>query len=338
MCSFPRNRSADPTGPILPVTRRTLVGSLAAGLSLAALPYRPAGAQSGENARAIYARLRDPTAILLPLTRGRIRLVFADGAPGVDRAAVIGWIKRAAAAVTTYFGRYPVAEHGLVVFAQDEAKVGHATTWGFAGPITRIFVGRDTPPAAFARDWVLVHEMLHTALPDLPEDSTWLLEGNATWVEPIARVMAGQLTAAEMWRETVSGMPRGLAPAAAGGLDGTRDHERLYWGGAIFWLLAEMAIHQATGGKRSLRDALRAINRASGGNATDWTPEQMMRVGDGAIGGDALTKLHAAMRDKPAAIDLLALFAALGVKGSGRGVTFDDRAPLAALRHSLARA
>ncbi|MFX6815345.1 hypothetical protein ABTH42_19380, partial [Acinetobacter baumannii] len=83
-----------------------------------------------------------------------------------------------------YFGRWPIKSYGLLVVDQPGDKVGHATTYGFAGSATRIFVGHDADVAAFDRDWILVHEMMHAALPNLPRRALWLQEGSATWLEP----------------------------------------------------------------------------------------------------------------------------------------------------------
>lgn len=56
----------------------------------------------------------------------------------------------------------------------------------------------------------------------------------STWIEPVARAQAGNLPVAKVWREAIDGMPEGVRPVAAGGMDGTREWGRLYWGGATF--------------------------------------------------------------------------------------------------------
>lgn len=274
----------------------------------------------------------------LDLIGGRIHVVF-DEADGIDRKRVLDWIHRGARAIETYFGRYPAARHVIVVIAEDGRKVGHATTWGRNGSsLTRIHVGRDTDEDAFLRDWVLVHEMVHVSLPDLPRRALWLQEGSATWIEPVARVQAGQLPPEAIWSQAVAGMPKGQPAAGAGGMDGTDVWGRLYWGGATFWLRAEVAIHEASHGRRGLRDAMRAIARASGGNVVEWTPERMMREGDAAVGNDALSSLYRRFAVQAMPTDLDALFARLGVEPTPHGIAFDDRAPLAALRRKIGEA
>jgi hypothetical protein len=287
---------------------------------------------------AIYAALRKQKGQPLDIRGGRINIVFADEAPGIDRNRVIAWIRTAATAVSIYFGRFPVRDYGLLVVAQPGDSVGHATTYGYGGSATLIHVGVEADEAAFARDWVLVHEMVHTALPNLPRRALWLQEGNATWVEPVARAQAGQLPAAEVWRQALRGMPYGLKDTARGGLDGTSDWGQLYWGGAIFWLKAEISIYERTHGRLTLRDALRAINRASGGNGSEWSPEEMMAAGDRATGTTALGELYRTFSTTGIETDLRSLFEGLGVSaGPGSEILFNRQARLAELTRRIVR-
>jgi hypothetical protein len=287
----------------------------------------------------MYAALDAGPGHTISIGGGSLRIVFADGAPGLNRQRTLDWIHRSAVAVTTYFGRYPVREHGLLVFANSDAQVSHGVTYGYRGPATQVSVGIDATADTFARDWVMVHEMTHTALPNLPRCALWLQEGNATYVEPIARAQAGQISAESVWRDSVIGMPHGLPSPGDVGMDGTHTWGRLYWGGAMFWLSAEIAFYEQTDGKRSLRDALRAINRASGGNQTLWLPEQMMQVGDDATRTKVLTTLYQQFAGARMAPDLDKIFARLGVIRRTDGqIEFDDRAPLASLRRAMTHA
>jgi len=319
--------------------RRSLMLALGIGAVGVASIGSSLAAESYDDPRDIYAALRQQPAVPIRMGGRTINVVFADGSPGVDRVRTLAWIRHGAMAVEHYFGQLPVTDYGLLVIAEDSDTVGHATTFGYAGSVTRIRVGTQATDAAFARDWVLVHEMMHTALPDLPRRALWLQEGNATWVEPVARVIAGQLPVSEVWRQAIAGMPTGEPRPGDGGMDGTREHGRLYWGGATFWLLAEIAIIEQSRGKHVLRDAMRAINRASGGNTADWAPERVMAVGDQATGTNALAGLYAAFSTSPVRTDLADLFARLGVAaGPGRTVVFDDTAPLSAVRRRITAA
>jgi hypothetical protein len=319
------------------LTRRHCALIAMAALSAGASFARPAAGKSYDSPDSLYEALKAQPQTRLRVGGGTIDVVFADRASGIDRARVLAWVNSSAEAVSTYFGRFPVPHLGLLVIADDGDQVGHASTFGFAGSATRIHVGRGAGDDAFARDWVLVHEMVHLALPNLPRRNLWLQEGNATYVEPIARAQAGQLEGASVWRWSIEGMPKGEPMAGDQGLDHTATWGRTYWGGATFWLLADMSIYQRTRGRRTLQDALRGINHASGGNTAEWSADQVMAAGDAATGTDVLAKLYAREKDTPVPTDLDAIFRELGVAESGGQIVFDEQAPMAAFRRGLTR-
>ncbi|MGC1305144.1 MAG: hypothetical protein WA840_22480, partial [Caulobacteraceae bacterium] len=269
---------------------------------------------------------------------GEIDVRFADGAPGLDRAPVLAWIRKSAVAVSTYFGRYPVPRVGLLIVAEDDDRIRTGTTFGFDGSAIRVHVGRHAGADAFGKDWILVHEMTHLALPTVPRRSLWVQEGNAVYVEPIARTQAGQLDPHEVWRWSLVGMPKGQPGAGDPGMDHTHAWGRTYWGGAAFWLQADVAIRERTHGRLGLQTALRAINRQSGGNTADWSVDQVMAAGDAATGGTELSDLYARMKDAPVPIDLDALFARLGVSLKDGQAMFDDHAPEAWIRRAITAA
>jgi hypothetical protein len=109
----------------------------------------------------------------------------------------------------------------------------------------------------------------------------------------------------------------------------------MYWGGALFWLEADMAIRQRTSNRRRLEDALRGIQAGGGSIAVSWDVPRALRVGDEATGLSVLADLHDRRREPPFAADLDALWKSLGVVPGGGAVTFDDEAPLAWLRRAL---
>ena len=122
----------------------------------------------------------------------------------------------------------------------------------------------------------MVHEMVHTALPDLDERYAWLSEGLAVYVEPIARVQAGDLTAAEIWQAMMRDMPKGLPQAGDQGLDNTDTWGRKYWGGAMFCLLADIEIRKRTNNRLGLQDAMRGVLAAGGNHEKDWSIDRVL--------------------------------------------------------------
>jgi hypothetical protein len=332
----PTMRASPPHRLALPSLSRLGVFVLAASMALLALPSA-SHSQNYESARGLYAALANQKREVIKIGGGEINLVFADGAPGVHRAKVRAWVRKSAEAVTTYFGGFPVKTVGLLVIAGDGKRIGGGTTYGFETSAIRIHVGREAGDAEFARDWVMVHEMVHLALPTVEENSWWLLEGSATYIEPIARAQAGQLPITKVWGDTIRDMPQGLPQAGDKGLDFTPTHDRIYWGGALYFMLADVMIREQTNNRLGLRDALRAVNAQSGGNIADWPIADVVRVGDAATGTQVMTTLYQQMRDKPNPVDLAALFTRLGVRRSGDDVLFDDSAPAAAIRRAITK-
>lgn len=255
-----------------------------------------------------------------------------------DEAAVIGWIERSAKAVDAFYGRFPVPRVLVLVQPVNGRRTGFGTTMGSSGAAIEVPVGKDATEESLRDDWMLVHEMVHTALPDVTRRHHWLEEGIATYVEPLARAHAGLVTPKDLWREWVVGMPKGQPEAGDEGLDRTRTWGRTYWGGALFCLEADVAIRQRTNGKRSLTDALRAIVVQGGNISVSWPIEKVLEVGDAATGVPVLRETYARMAERPGRVDLERLWSQLGVRYEGSGVTFDDTAPLASIRKAMTEA
>ena len=307
----------------------------AGGLAIAASSPLRAIAQSDDDPEDIYNRLKQSLDLRLVVAGGNINVAIAGNVSPLDKHRIEVWVRRSASAIAAYFGRFSVEHWGLLVTLDDGEHIGPATTWGHPSSITHITLGRNVSESALHNDWVMVHEMTHLALPSLPQRNAWFMEGNATYVEPIARAQLGQLTPQEVWRWAVDDMPKGQPYDGDEGLDHTHTWGRTYWGGAMYWLLAEIAIYKNSEGRYRLQDALRAINRESGGNTSFWSVEQTIRVGDAAVRGDALSSLYRELKDRPITIDLHDALQQLGISEVDGAIRFDDRAPLARLRRSI---
>ena len=271
----------------------------------------------------------------LEIAGGTIKVAFAPGDIALPKEQVLDWVRMSAKAVSTYYGRFPVSSLRLLLVPVDGARIRGGTTWGYRGAAIRIPLGRDSTADVLRRDWVMVHEMVHTALPDLDQRHGWLSEGLAVYVEPIARVQAGDLTARAVWQDIMRDMPKGLPETGDQGLDNTGTWGRKYWGGAMFCLLADIEIRKRTDNRLGLQDAMRGVIAAGGNHELDWPLERILSTADKAVGVDVLTRLHNEMGPKPVTPDLAALWRDLGLKSQGESLEFDDTAPLAAIRKAI---
>jgi hypothetical protein len=269
---------------------------------------------------------------------GVVHAAFAPGDFALPKERIFDWIKTSAKAVSTYYGRLPVKSVKLLLVPVDGSRVRGGTTWGYRGAAIRVVFGRNSSEDDLRRDWVMVHEMVHLALPDMAERYNWLSEGLAVYIEPIARAQVGDLTAKEIWYAMMRDMPKGLPQIGDEGLDNTDTWGRKYWGGAIFCLLADVEIRKRTGNRFGLQDAMRGVLAAGGNHEVDWSIDHILATADKAVGVDVLTRLHNEMGGKPVAPDLDGLWRDLGVRAQGGSVEFDDTAPLAAIRTAITEA
>ena len=273
----------------------------------------------------------------LSIRGGDIRLIFDANEFALNVTQICAWVERSGLAVGNYFDGFPVRTVRIAFEAVDARNVATGAAYGSAdgGPLIVIKLGRTADQAALDRDWVMTHEMVHLAVPSVPERSHWLEEGIATYIEPIARAQLGQLSEEKVWNDMVRDMPQGLPKPGDRGLDRTPTWGRTYWGGALFCLLADVEIRQRTNNRMSLRDALRGVLTAGGNIQHDWTPEMIFAAADKATGVSVLGDLYRKMSTAPGIAELDGLWQRLGVSRGDNGVAFDGAAPLSEIREAM---
>jgi len=265
-----------------------------------------------------------------------IAVSFDGSSNSISRQDLLTWIRRAGEAVCTYYGKFPVSRTKLDVRIRGGAGVHSGTTFPDSDGYIRISVGEDTTVAQLNDDWMLTHEMIHLAFPSMARRHHWIEEGISVYVEPIARVQAGQLSAERMWHDVVRDMPQGEPESGDRGLDNTHTWGRTYWGGAMFCLLADVRIRQQTQNKKGLQDALRGILNAGGDINQEWDIEKAFAAGDKATGTTVLRDSYREMADKPSSVDLPALWKQLGISRDANGtIKFDSHAAMAQVRTAI---
>ena len=295
--------------------------------------YEAPASPTFQLAYSAFGRLRVQT-----LPDAPVQIAMTPGSFEAGDAAIVAWASACVRAVAGYYGQFPVRHLLVIVTPTGGNGVGFGTTMGGGGASISIAVGKNADAESLRDDWVLVHEMVHTALPDVEGPQHWLEEGLATYVEPLARARAGIVPAEELWGEWVRSMPNGLPQPGDRGLDNTHTWGRTYWGGALFCLLADVEIRARTHNTKSLDDALRGILRAGGNIATSWDMARITAEGDAATGVPVLADLYAKMGSSPAPVDLAAFWERLGIRTAGGRVVFDDRAPYAEARRAMSSA
>lgn len=269
--------------------------------------------------------------------KGVVEVAITPGERTLGNDAILTWVKAAASNVSLYFGRYPVPRALLIVLVGGRRGVGYGSGMGYGGASVMVSLGRTASAEDLKNDWVLTHEMSHLALPNLRREHHWLEEGMATYVELVARARSGALPPEVLWRDLMNGLPNGEKAAAERGLDGGAGWAATYWGGALFWFLADVTIRERTANQKGLEHALRGI-MANGTIADAWPVERLMRVGDEASGTEALREWYSRLGKGAYSVDLASYWKKLGLERRGGSVVFDDAAPLAAVRKAIAGA
>ena len=299
--------------------------ALKLALGLAWMLCRPAAA----------ADCPQPADETLKIEAATLCIVFGDADSSARKALLHEWVARSARIVADYYGRFPATLLVLKLRSMDGDGVGGGRTTNESGLMIQIRVGRDASAAALRDDWVLVHEMVHLALPEIGYTHSWLAEGLATYVEGVARAQSGNRDIADVWAEDRRSMPMGLPRPGEGGMDETRTWARTYWGGALFCLQADIALRRQSSNRAGLQSALQAILRDTGGYATERDIDSVLRLGDAATGTHVLEDLYQRGKATAVTTDLDALWKELGVPPDPNTQPFDDRAPLAPIRIAI---
>jgi hypothetical protein len=281
--------------------------------------------------RAAQGDDEQPHIVTLSLGGGEIEVQFAPGFDVGVREQALHWVNVSAGAVIDYFGRLPVPQLELLVQPVDGAGVRGGKSFGVPSPLVRIRLGRASGPEAFRSDWILVHELVHLAIPRVAPAHAWLHEGLATYVEALARGRAALISAATVWGGWRRLMPQGQPQPGDRGLDHTPTWARTYWGGALFCLLADVRMRQRGSPTAGLQQALQGVLAAGGDYRVAWTVTRILATADAAIGQSTLSDLYQQMKDSAAAVDLDSLWHELGVERS----SLRDDAPLAAVRRAI---
>jgi len=264
-----------------------------------------------------------------------MRIVYEGEPLEGSPTRVDDWVRRSAEMVTDYCGgEFPVPDLRIEIVVRSHGDVGFGQH--FDGRRLRIRVGSRVDEGTLRRDWVMVHEMLHTALPDLRRRHRWMQEGLSTYLESVTRSRAGYISEEEVWERWLRRMENGQPIPGDRGLDETPTWGRVYWGGALYWMSVDVELRRVSDGRVGLEDAVRGILARGGSSRARWSTERVVRAGDEATGTRVLSETYAAQAQSATRVDLDGLWRDLGIEPQPGGtVTLADDAPLSAVRRAI---
>jgi len=204
-----------------------------------------------------------------PVQGGTVHLAYQPTPLPEDE--LLHWVGLSVTALADYYGKLPMPDVLLVILTHE----GRGVRGMAQGNSVLMLPPKTMPRDELRNDWTLMHELTHLGFPCVPYAYHWVEEGLATWLEPIIRVRAGDFSQEQMWKDIVENLPPSFPD------ENTHDYNRYYWGGALFWFLADLRIRLTT--PYTLQTALQAIVRQGGNLTQDWTLERTLQTGDAAI-------------------------------------------------------
>lgn len=263
----------------------------------------------------------------LKLPTGTLVLAILPGLPDAVRSDLEPWLNTAAHTASLITGRLADPRVMVAVLptgpSDEPVQFGMATRGGGSGLL--LLVPSNAELDALRRDWVAVHELCHLYHPFVARDQAWLSEGLATYYQEVLRVRAGLQPASAAWQRFYEGSLRGrgsrrsLAEASAK-VKIEHDYPTIYWAGAAFALMADVALRERSGGKRSLDDVVAGLSSCCARSPVPMRVEALLPRMDEIAGIPVFTELAAKWVNGPTMPELEPLFARLGLRVDGERV------------------
>ena len=226
---------------------------------------------------------------MIPVAGARLRVTVLGSEPAVSEPDISSWIREAADAITTLYGRFPVPSPQILVVPQGPA--GEAVPWAQVlrggGAAAHFFVDQTRPLDEFREDWTAAHELSHMLLPYILRDDSWLSEGFASYYQNVLRARAGMLPRETAWQKLYDGFQRGREGTRGATLvEASRDmrkrgsYMRVYWSGATNALIADVELRRRSQGQQSLDAALGALAECCLPSDRAWTGSELFGLLD----------------------------------------------------------
>lgn len=279
--------------------------------------------------------------VALPVEGATLTVAGIDTARA-ERDAYQGWLRDSARLVAGLYGTFPVTAAQILLVGRGAGRdpVRFGLTSSASGASVLFFVDRDATADALRPDSTAAHEFVHLGQPVMPDADAWLAEGLAVYYEHVLRARAGVITPAAAWTVLHQGFARGRAdrtgrPLADDAAALRRDDHfsRVYWTGAAFALLADVALRERSSNARSLDDAVRAVHACCGDRARVFAGAEVLARMDALADRPVVSELARAIAGTEFP-SLDALYERLGLRVVGDRVELAP-APDAALRDAI---
>lgn len=271
-----------------------------------------------------------------------MRIVLMDEPVKASFAQLTAWLADTAKSNSRFWHHPPVKAPLVILIPKDSIQESNADQLLPFGRVNNgsnavmlLLLRKDAEAAKLYDEWVGVHEFLHLGTPFVRDTGAWFNEGIATYYEPLLRYRAGWKSEDEIWQEWIRNMPRGMKAMSELGL---RNSGRggVYWGGALFMLLSDMGLREASQGRIGMEDCLTAILDKVGNASQMARTTNLLSLCDEVAGNQVVTNIGRSHIDQGTPIDLQQIWSDLGVALKEDGtIAYNDKARLAWVRKSL---
>ena len=281
----------------------------------------------------------------IELPGGALDVSCLGGRLAASTGGVRRWLSAAGRGVVSLLGTMPAPR--IQVLLLPAPGVGEPVFFGATGrgggSGVVLFASALASDDDLMNDWVAPHELVHFAMPTVPDEDAWFSEGFATYYQEVLRARAGTRTARGAWAALVDGFGRGHASAGertlrqqSATMHRWRAYQRVYWGGAAIAFLADVEIRRASHNRASLDSAIREIAACCLQRTIASSADELLDHVSAAAGGDALRRIATRVLASTEMPDVDAALARLGVpRGGAGGAELDPSAPEAWIRDAI---
>ncbi len=197
-----------------------------------------------------------------------LRMAVLDAAKPASTADMDRWIREAASAVSSLYGRFPLQQPQILVvpIGEQSEAVPWAQVLRGGGAAAHFFVDQNRPLSEFRKDWTATHELSHMLLPYVGRGDAWLSEGLASYYQNVLRARAGMVSEEVAWQKLYAGFERGRRGTddesladVSGNMRENGGYMRVYWSGAAIALMADVELRRRSDGRMSLDIAMSGL-------------------------------------------------------------------------------
>ncbi|MGI9264611.1 MAG: hypothetical protein ACR2QU_06770 [Gammaproteobacteria bacterium] len=273
-----------------------------------------------------------------------LRVAVLDAETPASVSAMDEWIREAAGAVSTLYGRFPLSQPQVLVvpIGMRSEAVPWAQVLRGGGAAAHFFVDQHRPLSEFREDWTATHELSHMLLPYVGRRDAWLSEGLASYYQNVLRARADMINEELAWQKLYAGFGRGRRDSGdkslaevSRNMGASGGYMRVYWSGAAIVLMADVELRRRSGGQMSLDTAMEQLATCCLPGDRTWSAREVFSRLDDITDSDVFMSLYREHVDSRKFPDISATSRQLGITERGGKLHLSSAGTARALRAAI---